>query len=94
MAENKDEELDCWLPIEFYKKNGELVILLVHNLAELDHSIQPTEDEAFFRTIGMNNFLNDQDDTWHMAGWCWEHDHFTSTGGQPTHFHPLPGRRK
>lgn len=94
MLTTKDEELNSWLPIGLYPKRGQLVILLVPNRDDGSCCLHPTEDENSFRTIGMNNFLNDQDDTWHIAGWCWEHDHFTQSSGQPTHFQPLPGRPK
>lgn len=38
----------------------------------------PTDDDTFWPTIGHNNFDNDGEDVWRFAGWCWEHDHFTS----------------
>lgn len=40
-------------------------------------------------TIGFNNFDNDGDDTWHIAGWCWSHDHFTEGKGTPVAWLPM-----
>lgn len=72
-------------PVETYKKDGTVVQFLV---LSGDH---PTEDEEVFRTIGSNNFDNDGEDDWKMAGWCWSHDHWVETTGQVIGWYPLRG---
>ena len=73
--EDKIEAEETWLPMDQYKKDGTLVVLIAQGG---DH---PTEDADTFRTIGFNNLENDGEDKWVMAGWCWVHDHFTQAQG-------------
>ena len=77
-----------WHPIDTYKKDGKLVLLLV------DGGDHATEDASVFRTIGSNAFDHDGEDRWDYAGWCWSHDHWTQAAedrrGKVIGWHPLP----
>jgi hypothetical protein len=71
-----------WQPIALAPRDGTLLLLLVEADAE-DINSHPLEDSALSRTVGFNNFDHDGEDVWQMAGWCWDHDHFTAGHGQP-----------
>jgi hypothetical protein len=95
LKEEVDEtERHQWQPIESAPKDGTLVLLIVNNgeMPTGGISAKPLEDEEFSRTVGFNNRDNTGDDVWDLAGWCWEHDHFTqaSRGVVPTHWMPFP----
>lgn len=60
-----------WKPITEDIKDGTMYMLLV------EKSEHPLFDHLFPITIGINNYLNDDVDHWHLSGWCWSHDHFT-----------------
>jgi len=83
-------EVECvnWKPIEEYKKDGTLVILLVCN--GNNPNSHPLEDEVYSRTIGFNNYENDGEDEWHFAGWDWEQDVFREGHARVVKFFPLP----
>ena len=79
-----------WQSIDSAPKDGTLLLLLV-GFHDGNHSAdyKPTEDAATWRTVGFNGLDNTGDDEWFMAGWCWEHDHFTDGGGKPIAWQPL-----
>lgn len=60
-------------------RDGTMVRLLV-DYSEGEHPLEDTHDEAW--TIGFNNDVNDGQDTWKFAGWCWSQDHFTEGKGR------------
>lgn len=44
----------------------------------------PSVEARAFSALGAsfsNNFDNDGEDGWRVAGWCWSHDHFTERRG-------------
>jgi hypothetical protein len=85
---------DAWQPIETAPKDGTLIILMVDADLDSEDSSNPTEDELSYRTIGHNNFDDDGRDVWQFAGWCWRHDHWVEGRGTPTHWQPMPARRR
>lgn len=78
--ENHDPK---WRDMSSAPRDGTLLRLLV---AFEENS---TEDDQEAATIGANNFENDGEDTWQLAGWCWTHDHFTSGKGEPVGWLPM-----
>lgn len=60
-------------------KDGTLLQLLI------DIEVQDGfEDNNPSRTIGFNNFTNDDQDEWKFPGWSWIHDYITEQGsGKP-----------
>lgn len=80
-----------WQPIDTYKKDGIMVLLLVDADVDGEDSSHPIEDALTYRTIGFNNADNvHDDDTWEFAGWDWGQDCFRNGRGTPTHWQPLP----
>ena len=79
---------NLWLPVDQYKKDGTLVLLLVYN-GNLEHS-HPLEDSLYSRTIGFNNYENDGEDEWNIAGWDWNQDVFRVGRARVVKFMPLP----
>lgn len=72
-----------WRDIATAPRDGTMLRLLVEFE---DHS---TEDADQAPTIGANNFDNDGEDRWQLAGWCWSHDHFTEGKGVPVGWLPM-----
>jgi hypothetical protein len=83
------QEAVSYKPIRLAPRDGTPLILLVDYSAD-DGNGHPLEDAKLARTIGWNNFDNDGEDVWVMAGWCWDHDHFTEGHGKPVKFILLP----
>lgn len=57
-----------------------------------DHPTDDVSPNDGWWTIGFNNYLNDGNDRWQFAGWCWCHDHFTDAsdhGGTVIDWLPL-----
>ena len=77
-----------WRPISTYEHDGTMVLLLVTG------GECPTEDVGegeHWQTIGFNDEDLTGHDTWHLAGWTWEHDEFTAATGVPAYWQPMPG---
>lgn len=70
----------CHQPMETAPRN-ELIRLLVDFT---DNATDDTPEPTW--TIG---FYSDAEEKWHMAGWCWTHDHFTAGEGTPVGWLPL-----
>lgn len=74
-------------PMGTAPRDGTMVRLLV----QFDeHATEDTEGPAW--TIGACNDDNVGDDEhigWQLAGWCWDHDHFTEGKGTPVGWLPL-----
>ena len=79
MSNNKE-----WQPIETAPKDGTLLLLLI---VDGDNMI---DDATHGRTIGHNNYDNDDEDIWQFAGWCWQHDHYVEGRGKPISWMPYP----
>lgn len=73
-------------PIDTAPKDGRLLRLFVHY--ETD-DWTPLEDADKAWTIGFNALDATGEDEWKMAGWCWEHDHFTEGKGEPIGWLPF-----
>lgn len=73
-----------WLNIKEAPKDGTLLLLLVQFI---EHE---TEQSDYARTIGHNNFNNDNEDCWLFAGWCWDLDYWTEGKGIPIAYQLLP----
>jgi len=62
-------------------KDGTLLQLLIdHSEAEPDGCAGGFEDGPRTRTMGFNNFDNDEQDVWKFPGWDWCHDCITEQG--------------
>lgn len=48
-----------------------------------------TDDASEAWTIGCNSCDETGDDEWQLAGWCWDHDHFTAGKGTPIGWLPI-----
>ena len=59
-----------------------------HNCEGHDTPIDDTADLS--RTIGFNNFDNDEQDVWMTAGWNWCNDYFTEGNGVPVLWRKFP----
>lgn len=64
-------------------RDGRLLRLLVR----FDENA--TDDAAEAWTIGSNAYEATGEDEWKVAGWCWDHDHFTEGKGTPIGWLPL-----
>lgn len=62
-------------------RDGSLLLLLIEAGEERDNALDDTAGPS--RTVGFNNFVNDGEDKWLFAGWCWSDDHFTEGAGKP-----------
>ena len=71
-------------PITDEIKDGKMLLL------EVQDGSHPTQDNNSFITIGFNTLKDTGEDKWHLAGWCWSHDHFVETDGTPVRWWPLP----
>src|SRR5690606_942024 len=71
-------------PIETAPRDGTIIRLLVEFE---DHATEDTEGPAW--TIGHNSRDNTGDDEWQLAGWCWNHDHYTEGRGKPVGWLPM-----
>ncbi|MGH6950840.1 MAG: hypothetical protein ACREH4_08205 [Vitreimonas sp.] len=67
-------------------RDNTLLMLLV-DYTDCANDTRPTHfDEETWpigRTLGFNNFANDEIDEWKFAGWCWAQDHFIAGKGKP-----------
>ncbi len=75
------------LPMNTAPRDGTVVRLLVQFE---EHLIEDTDEPAW--TIGAcNDDLVPEDERtgWQVAGWCWEHDHFTEGKGTPVGWLPM-----
>jgi len=75
------------LPMSTAPRDGTVVRLLVQFE---EHLIEDTDEPAW--TIGVcNDDLTPEDERtgWQVAGWCWEHDHFTDGKGTPVGWLPM-----
>lgn len=74
-------------PMHTAPRDGTVVRLLVQFE---EHLIEDTDEPAW--TIGAcNDDLVQEDERigWQVAGWCWEHDHFTEGKGTPVGWLPM-----
>ncbi len=74
-------------PMDTAPRDGTLVRLLVQFE---EHLIEDTDEPAW--TIGACNddlVPDDERTGWQIAGWCWEHDHFTEGKGTPVGWLPM-----
>ena len=80
-----------WQPIETAQKDGTLLLLLVDydGLGE-EHPLEDVDSGKGGRTVGFNNFNNDGEDVWQIAGYCWSHEHFTEGRGAPRMWQQFP----
>lgn len=82
-------------PIDQAPRTGCLLRLLVdYSTArreedDIGHDAPLDDTRRYAWTVGWNNFDNDGEDTWQMAGWRWDHDHFTEGHGTPVAFLPF-----
>lgn len=74
-------------PMDTAPRDGTVVRLLVQFE---EHLIEDTDEPAW--TIGACNddlVPDDERTGWQVAGWCWEHDHFTEGKGTPVGWLPM-----
>lgn len=83
-------------PIDTAPRDGTIVILWVDysydgpagdRLGE--HPLFDSANELI-PTIGHNNYDNDGEDRWLLAGWDWCHDQYTQGRGTPVLWEPFP----
>lgn len=77
-----------WKTIDSAPKDGTLLLLLLAATDDREHALDDTA--GLSRTVGFNNFENDGEDVWQLAGWCWSHDHFTEGKGKPVQWMKYP----
>lgn len=70
-------EVDWNFDMSAAPRDGELLQLLVD---DKDHQ-GGFDDNDPSRTMGFNNFDNDNEDIWKFPGWSWSHDFITEQGG-------------
>lgn len=78
-------------PMEVAPKDGRMLRLLVEYNPDGDDAA-PLDDDHWNEpgwTIGFNTLGDTGDDEWHIAGWCWSHDHFTEGKGTPIAWLPF-----
>lgn len=64
------------LPMSAAPRDSSMIRLLV----KFDeHSTEDSPHPCW--TVGFNEFDLNDEDSWHIAGWCWDHDHFTEGKG-------------
>lgn len=68
---------DQWQPIETAPRDGTLLQLLIQQ--DEDHGCGFDDDDVT-RTMGFNNFDNDEIDEWKFPGWSWTHDCINEQG--------------
>ena len=85
------ERMSNWKSIASAPRDGTLILLLCWDDPDpLVPTVNPTEDDVVWRTIGFNHLAHTGVDKWDMAGWCWSHDNFTAAKGVPTHWIEMP----
>lgn len=84
------EPINHALPMATAPRDGTTLRLLVDYRAEDAHHALVDDAEGW--TIGHNNYDNDGEDRWQLAGWCWSQDHYTEGHGKPLGWLPFePG---
>lgn len=58
-------------------------LLLLQIVSDEDFGTPLEDVTGPSRTVGFNNFENDGENKWLMAGWNWENDYFTEGRGNP-----------
>lgn len=77
------QRTEGWRSMEQAPRDGRILRLLVR------FEEHATEDASEAWTIGSNSYENTGQDEWNIAGWCWEHDHFTAGKGTPIGWLPM-----
>jgi hypothetical protein len=77
-----------WQTMKSAPRDGTLLLLLIVSDEEVGTPLEDTDGPS--RTVGFNNFDLDGEDEWKVAGWCWEHDHFTEGRGVPVAWQLFP----
>jgi hypothetical protein len=76
-------------PMVTAPRNGTLLRLRVdYSGDEAKHALW---NNTVAWTVGFNNFENDGEDFWRIAGWNWSHDCFTEGRGAPIGWLPFHG---
>ena len=90
MNDGSEKTVSEWKTIDSAPHDGTLILLAI---TENHESVNPLEDCGTWRTIGFNDEELTGINEWHIAGWCWCHDHFTEgkvEDGEPDYWAPIP----
>ena len=79
-----------WKTIESAPKTGELLlVLLKEDITSMD-TLDDVRTGEYSRSIGFNNFENDDEDKWQCAAWDWCQDEFKSKVCEPSYWMNFP----
>jgi hypothetical protein len=62
-------------------RDATLLLLLIAPDDDIRNALEDTA--GYSRTVGFNNFDNDDEDKWVFAGWMWDNDCFVDGSGNP-----------
>jgi hypothetical protein len=79
-----------WKTMETAPKGNEFLLLLLKEDETTSDALDDVCSGEYSRSIGFNNFENDDVDEWRCVGWDWCHDEFKDKVCNPSYWMEFP----